>query len=119
MGLDIDSTESLLTCRWSYSGFNRFRCRLAKAEGFDLEQMHGFTGDKGRPWSEESSAIVSLLDHSDSDGEMTAEKCAEVWPRLLEIVTDWPEDDYDREQGEKLARMMKETAEKKGTVMFG
>ncbi|MGR4877873.1 hypothetical protein ACIPUC_00230 [Streptomyces sp. LARHCF249] len=31
---------------WSYSGFPAFRRQLARAEGFDLDEMSGFGGER-------------------------------------------------------------------------
>lgn len=73
---------------WAYSGFNRFRARLAKEIGLDLDLMEGFGGD--RKWSCQD-AIIPFLNHSDCEGELTAEECATVGPRLKELVKNWDE----------------------------
>ena len=93
---------------WSYSGFHRFRQRLAEAVGInDLDDMAGFRPlfyDQQNPtehpnlsWQPyEDDPIRILLNHSDCDGELTPDECRAVWPRLREMVKDWPEGDYDR-----------------------
>lgn len=81
--------------RWSYGGFHHFRRCLARAEGFDLEQMIGFTDDvdTGEPglrdWRSVDTNLRPLLYHSDCDGEMTWVECARVEPRLSEILDNW------------------------------
>jgi hypothetical protein len=97
MGLDFHNSDA----HWSYSGFARFRERLAKHEGFDLDEMQGFNGL--RPWSEITTALKPLLDHSDGDGELTPEECAQVAPRLREVLAGWEQDDYDTHSGRLLA----------------
>jgi len=102
MGLDFSHGEA----HWAYSGFMRFRARLAEHEGFDLRKMQGFDGS--RSWDAVTTPIKPLLDHSDCDGELTPEECAQVYPRLREILADWPEDDYDTRAGRELAEAMLE-----------
>lgn len=119
MGLDFnhgpgEDPSSNCCPQWSYGGFNRFRKALAATEGFDLEQMQGFsTGDSfegtrvpgPRDWDEITSDLKPLLNHSDCDGYLTPEECAQVFPRLREIC-DGLDDDYDRRAGLALAECM-------------
>lgn len=72
---------------WSYSGFNAFRQRLARAEGLVLLEMHGFGGD--RPWSEVSTSLEPFLDHPDDHGVLSAADCAGILPRLEDIIGGW------------------------------
>lgn len=86
MGIDFSHSNA----SWAYSGFMRFRSRLAQAEGFDLEQMDGFqrAWEPARPmrsWDEITTPLKPLLEHSDCDGELTPEECAQVEPRLREV----------------------------------
>ncbi len=111
MGLDFSHTEA----HWSYGGFGRFREALAEHEGFKLNEMHGFCapwrGDgpeahPNRSWDEIASPLKPLLNHSDCDGDLSPEECAQIAPRLREVVDAiWPEggDGYDREHGLLLA----------------
>ncbi|MFJ7084679.1 hypothetical protein ACIQU8_15780 [Streptomyces griseus] len=70
---------------WSYTGFNMFREWLAKAEGFTLSEMQGFDGD--RPWSGVTTTLAPLLHHPDDDGpDLTPAQCADMLPRLEEII---------------------------------
>lgn len=112
---------SLFDVHWSYSGFMRFRRALAKAEGLNLDDMQGYadypvgveTAAPGRaiPWSSVSTPLEPLLNHSDCDGELTPDECAQIAPRLKEIVSDWPIDDYDRNAGLGLVAAMEHCAE--------
>ncbi|MFI6406327.1 hypothetical protein [Streptomyces sp. NPDC050548] len=70
---------------WSYRGFAEFRQWLAQAEGFGLDEMYGFGGD--RQWISVTTALEPLLDHPD-DGvsEFTPAQCAAMLPRLEAIV---------------------------------
>ncbi|WP_328382025.1 hypothetical protein OHS81_02580 [Streptomyces sp. NBC_00400] len=69
---------------WSYTGFGGFRRWPAQAEGFTLDEMHGFGGQ--RPWSDVSTRLAPLLDHPDDAGpDLTPTHCAAMLPRLREI----------------------------------
>jgi hypothetical protein len=112
MGLDFcwegdDTIDSNETAYWSYLGFHRFRKRLAEEIGVDLDKMEGFgeNEDGAVPWSITDDPIVPLLDHSDCDGELTPDLCAEIAPRLRELVANWP-DDYDKRNAILLADSM-------------
>ncbi len=113
MGLDFSHGNA----HWSYGGFSRFREALAIHEGFFLNDMQGFDGE--RPWSAVTTDIKPLLDHSDCDGELTPEECAQVAPRLREILADWQErghDTYDIHAGLELADAMDDCA-KSGEIL--
>ncbi|OYP13938.1 MULTISPECIES: hypothetical protein [unclassified Streptomyces] len=70
---------------WSYTGFQAFRRWLAQAEGFALDEMHGFGGQ--RPWAGVSTTLTPLLNHPDDDGpDLTPAQCAAITPRLQEIA---------------------------------
>ncbi|MFF8958831.1 hypothetical protein [Streptomyces sp. NPDC014894] len=43
-----------------------------------------FRGD--RPWSDVSTTLEPLFDHSDEDGSLTPAECAAMLPRLEEII---------------------------------
>ncbi|WP_276565741.1 hypothetical protein [Streptomyces erythrochromogenes] len=73
---------------WSYSGFAAFRRQLARAEGFDLDVMRGFGGE--RAWSDVSTSLEPLLDRpDDGGGELSPAECAALLPRLEAIVDQW------------------------------
>ena len=90
MGIDFSHTDA----RWSYSGFSRARTKLAASAGITLNEMEGFGGNK--PWSTIEDDIKDFLDHSDCDGELTPAQCRVIAPRIVTLVNNWPEDDYDK-----------------------
>ena len=116
MGVDIGGAH------WAYSGFARFRRTIAAMEGIDLDNMYGFGGSinpncKQIPWDTVDSPLKPLLNHSDCDGELTPEECAQVWPRLEEIVQQL-EDSYDRDNGLILVAEMKAAIEANEPLVF-
>lgn len=119
MGLDFSHGDA----HWAYSGFGRFREKLARAEGFNLNDMEGFrrSHEPPRPmrsWDTVTTDLKPLLDHSDCDGELTSEECKQVAPRLKEIIADWPLEDYDRRSGLDLVAAMEYCAEHGETLEF-
>jgi hypothetical protein len=104
MGIDFSHCGA----HWSYSGFNAFRRRLANEIGMNLDEMIGFGGD--RAWEEFDDPILPLLNHSDCDGILTPEECGLIYLRLIELVSRWKKNDYDRLSGEELASGMKSAA---------
>jgi hypothetical protein len=85
MGIDFSHT----TAQWSYTGFGAFRRALALFEGFELDDMNGFGGD--REWSTVHTDLAPLLDHSDCDGELPPDHCRQVAPRLRQVIDElWP-----------------------------
>lgn len=85
MGIDFSHTQA----QWSYTGFGAFRRTLALFEGFELDDMDGFGGD--RDWSTVQTDLAPLLNHSDCDGEMSPSECRLVAPRLRQVIDElWP-----------------------------
>lgn len=85
MGIDFSHTSA----QWSYTGFGAFRRALALFEGFELDDMEGFGGD--RAWTTVQTDLAPLLNHSDCDGEMTPAECRQVAPRLRQVIDElWP-----------------------------
>lgn len=123
MGIDIGKAQ------WAYSGFMRFREKLASAEGIDLRQMRGFGDDnQNRPWEDDNGNDVTILrpflDHSDCDGELTWQECAQVVDRIEQIIETWraPEGDYihgrDISQGKLLVAEMRDCVNTKTALEF-
>lgn len=104
MGIDFSHCNA----SWSYSGFHRFRCRLAEVVHLTLEDYNGYGEKKDWPTSEEEP-LVSLFNHSDCEGELTPEECRLIAPRLREVMSNWA-DDYDRRMGMDLAQGMENAA---------
>jgi len=106
MGVDFSHGDA----RWSYSGFQAFRRRLAAEIGIEsLTAMEGYDGDE--PWTPyESDVIVKLLNHSDCDGDLPPEHLPAIAARLRELVSAWPDDQYDKQQAIYLAEGMEMAA---------
>lgn len=135
---------------WAYSGFMRFRERIAKMEGIDLQRMDGFgpmndldaylkmhpemTMQQVTPamyegaekefyaewtisWKDVETTLEPFLHHSDCDGEMTPEECAQVLPRLEECVKEIDEE-WEAERGQKLVNMMRICVEQDAHLLF-
>lgn len=121
MGLAFDGAEA----RWSYSGFNRFRSRLVAQLGCDWNKMTGSPFGSVKPDKEANEKFLALEDpitplimHSDCEGELAPIECAQVAPRLLELMSKWDADDFDRRQGELLAQGMMRCAEDNKSLKF-
>jgi len=143
MGLDFNHADA----HWAYSGFNRFRGKLAEEIGICLPLMDGFWTDsefssssfpltkrivgekmindyffwlptKPLKWDNIKDPIVDLLYHSDCDGNLTASQCKKIAPRLRELIKDWPDDDYDKKQALGLADGMDYCAKEKKVLKF-
>ncbi|MFJ3633188.1 hypothetical protein [Streptomyces sp. NPDC090112] len=91
MGLAVfpgDGDISSPDVTWSYSGFAAFRRQLARAEGFDLDEMQGFGGEQS--WRDVSTPLEPLLDRADDGGgELSPAECAGLLTRLQAIVDQW------------------------------
>ncbi len=105
MGLDFSRGNA----HWSYSGFHRFRGRLASAALLPVASHPGRLDEFFAGWHREH-ALSPLLHHSDCDGELSPQECARVAPALKAILEQWPEDDYDRQHGLVLVAAMEECA---------
>lgn len=109
---------------WSYGGFMRFRERLAEEVGIPLREMSGYSapGSRKPGWREwphpNQEPLVPLLDHSDCEGRLTGEECADIESRLRDIVSGWPDDDYDKVKGLELADAMREVAAEDSELIF-
>jgi hypothetical protein len=80
MGLDVSHN-----C-WcgSYTAFNNFRREIAHLAGLDLNSYYGLGGTK--LWvSAEEEPLVTLLSHSDCEGEIAWEDLSTLIQRLREI----------------------------------
>ncbi|MFD9434174.1 hypothetical protein [Streptomyces sp. NPDC060002] len=97
MGLVLfpgDDDTSSPDVSWSYTGFGVFRRWLAQAEGFELNEMDGFGGQ--RSWKDVSTTLAPLLNHPDDDGpDLTPAQCAAILPRLQEIADQPQEGNMD------------------------
>jgi hypothetical protein len=103
VGIDISPGGA----HWSYSGFHRFRERIASYAGLFLNDMNGFGGGKEWPGTD---PIEILLNHSDCDGIISPEDCAKIAPRLREIIKEWDIEEHDSGSAMKLVAGMEEAA---------
>ncbi|MEU0213195.1 hypothetical protein [Streptomyces canus] len=108
---------------WSYTGFGVFRRWLAQAEGFALDEMHGFGGQ--RPWNDVSTTLAPLLNHPDDNGpDLSPIQCAAILPRLQEIA-DQPEGSTDpllqrhTDDASQLAVVLQLCIDKDVDLLFG
>ncbi|WP_406445003.1 hypothetical protein OHB14_38710 [Streptomyces sp. NBC_01613] len=108
---------------WSYTGFNAFRRRLAQAEGFVLDDMRGFGGE--RPWSDASTTLEPFLNRpDDGGGELSTAECTAILPRLEAITCEWQEQAADRllqqhiEDARQLALVLRFCVEKDVELLF-
>lgn len=139
MGLDFSHGDA----HWAYSGFMRFRTKLAAEAGIALQCMESFAwnlselkpykaitiyGDSDKKeyigiqpviaWSSINDAIKPLLNHSDCDGELTVKECKKVLPRLRELISKWDDDDLDKVRAIKLADGLKDAIDAKEIFKF-
>ena len=101
---------------WSYSGFNRFRTKIAALLGIQLDAMSGFGGITA--WTTfEDDPIHIFLNHSDCDGKLLPEECAKIAPRLKALIAKLDEE-WDRESGILLTDMMDKCVEADRPLIF-
>lgn len=112
MGIDFSHCDA----HWAYSGFNRFRSRLASAVGIDWEEI--FESKNIKTLLKCKDPIIGLLNHSDCDGDLSPLQCRVISPRLKEIVSPWPDEDYDKQQALELVKGMELAAKKKERFIF-
>lgn len=77
MGLDISPGNFHM----AYGSFNQFRRLLARTVDMELNAMEGFGGMTSWPESE-VEPLVHFLNHSDCDGEISWQFCADIANRL-------------------------------------
>ncbi|MFF4771756.1 hypothetical protein [Microtetraspora fusca] len=95
---------------WSWTWFGHFRRALAVAEGIDLDSMVGFGGD--RSWDTVETSLSPLLSHPGDEWELTAAECAQLLPRLSEVISRWhaaPSEDLQAyaERGQDLIEVVR------------
>ncbi|WP_100487859.1 hypothetical protein [Sporolactobacillus pectinivorans] len=111
MGINFSHCDA----HWCYGLFHEFRVKLAREIGMDLNKMEGFGGNMS--FSDFNDDILPLLNHSDCEGELSAEECRHVAPRLREIIASWNEEDYLQE-ALSLAEGMELAARKSQSLIF-
>lgn len=112
MGLDFSKGEA----HFSYHGFMVFRQKLAEEIG--IRDLKLWWETPGHASIMERDPIVHLLDHSDCDGELSAEQCEGIAPRLRQLVSNWPDYSFDKAEGLKLAEAMEEAVRDREPLEF-
>lgn len=113
MGLDFSHCDA----HWAYSGFARFRNKLAIEVGLDNYYEINSTDDT-RFSKIKDDPILPLLAHSDCDGYLTVSECKTVGPRLRELIRSWSDDDPDKMKAIELADGMANAAKKRQQLEF-
>ena len=115
MGLDFNHSEA----HWSYSGFMRFRERLARLDGYDLRQMWE---DEGNGVDYTDLPMYDFYFHSDCDGELTPEQMEKMLPRFRELIKMMEdeniEDDWDVEAAKMLVDDMQDCVDENEPMVF-
>jgi len=120
MGLDFDGAEA----HWAYSGFNRFREKLASDCGFSLRDMDGFKNPvinpngKELPWTNQGGDLQDFLHHSDCDGKLTPKQIKKICPALEKAIKNWENDEFDTQQALLLIDGMKDCIAKNKPLIF-
>lgn len=115
---------------WSYGGFNRFRDKVAKEIGINLYEMKGFCpisfseneavewNKKAKDWKTVESPIKHFLSHSDCDGQLSSKRCGAIAPILGDLIKNWPEDDFDKQEAKLLIKTMNRCYMKRTPLIF-
>lgn len=85
---------------WAYSGFMRFRSRLAESLGYS-ETLHDMYNN-GTYYCMENEAIWPLINHSDCDGVLSVEEMMQIIPQLQALINKWntARDEFHQHQGQ-------------------
>ncbi|SRR5216684_1675225 len=99
MGLTLCAEGCEIKCHFSYSGFYNFRKSIAKSLGFELERMEGYSLKHpineeyimlgNISWNNIKSPLKYFLNHSDSEGCLSAKNCEIILPQLKVIIFQW------------------------------
>ena len=108
-----------------YSSFMYWRTLVAKCVGIDLDRMEGFGGHT--KWSTlKPSKLHLLLDHSDCDGSLRWQDCAEIADELEKTLKDMPSehklstgDDLWQTRTRQFVAGLRAAAKAKKNVLFG
>jgi hypothetical protein len=110
MGIAFHIKDYDCKARWSYTGFNRFRIRIAESLGLKVESKGGLYGKLDKDW-------IIFLTHSDSSGHFTHSQCGKISKKLKKVLDMWQPKDiihsYDLEHGLILIQAMEHCKENK------
>ena len=113
MGIDFSHCDA----QWAYSGFARFRNKIAEQVGLKDYNKIDRTDDP-KFQAIKRDPIKYLLAHSDCDGHLTAIQCRKLEPRIREILSSWSDDDRDKHRGLELCEGLKLAGEKNQRLEF-
>lgn len=94
------------TAQWAYSGFMRFREKVAHHYGITLKDMDGFHGTTKWKNVKAEPSMKRFLNHSDCDGILSPNTCFDLAPILRKVVSNWEDSDYDKQMALLLADNM-------------
>jgi hypothetical protein len=105
---------------WSYTGFMRFRLRLAAQLGHTgyIKAMNAPFGSTDTKYKILGHPLDDFFDHSDCDGHLTPGQCAVIAPALADAIKDWPDDDYDKQTALELIKGMEYAINKNKNLEF-
>ena len=113
LGFCVENDDYKCEAHWSYSGFKRFREKIAKHLNLILEL------DKEFNWLEKNCSgwdrgWLLFLTHSDCKGVLTSEACRIIAPKLHVVLQEMEENPsnemnyfYDIENGKELIKAMR------------
>ncbi|HEX4374901.1 MAG TPA: hypothetical protein VHZ50_16470 [Puia sp.] len=109
MGIYFHVLDYDCKARWSYTGFHRFRKRVAESLGLTLEIDSNFKWVQ-QDWGKWDKDWLIFLTHSDCDGIFTFSQCARISKKLRCVLEKWEPKDiqhvYDLEHGVNLVEAM-------------
>ncbi len=110
MGINFHVKDYECKARWSYTGFFRFRQRIAKSLGLKLEIDSEFKWID-QDWESWDKDWLIFLTHSDCNGYFTSYRCGRISRKLKIVLDTWEPKDiiesYDLEHGIQLVKAMK------------
>src|SRR6056297_594294 len=102
MGLNFSHGDA----HWAYSGFNRFRKKIASIV---MEtEVDNLYDDRMIYKYMSAEPIYPFINHSDCDGELTPKELKQIIPQLEDAVNKLEDDDGDKYRGLELIKGMKE-----------
>jgi hypothetical protein len=114
MGIEFSHCDA----HWGYTGFGRFRQKIANACGHIGNYYDNLHDDTPVEMGKYAKDIGPFLFHSDCDGELTPEEMKKIWPVLEHIVKLWDDDDYDKNQALELIDGMKFAISENEPIVF-
>jgi hypothetical protein len=115
---------------FSYTGFNKFRHRIARSIGlkgvYPGTDTDMYVTNKYKE-IESEHPMFPLIDHNDNDGKLEPDDCGTVGAYLKTLIPEWekefdeyPEKELENDimEGKKLADLMLQCYENNETLLF-